>query len=173
MATREGLATAAPALTPAVAAQLIDGAKLGMFRSAVAESVGLDPDVLDTWLTMGFSSSAVDPYRRFAREYRAAEQLAQLPYLQAIQAAATQDYRAAIAWLELRYPEQWGPKATKNTSAGSLVPSSGDEAAEEALVDQLFAAYPPALQRVLERHGFVRLSRSATDEALPPRPPGR
>jgi hypothetical protein len=157
------LQPAVPELTAGVAAQLISGAKTGLFRAAVAESVGLDPDVLDTWLTMGLSGSAVDPYRAFAREYRAAEQLAQLPYLQSIQRAATEDYRAAIAWLEMRFPDQWGPKATKNTSAGSLMPSAGDEAAEEALVEQLFGAMPPVLQRILERHGFVRVSPSATD----------
>jgi hypothetical protein len=154
---------AAPDLTEVLAAQLILGAKTGLFRAAVAESNGLDPEVLDTWLTMGLSGSAVDPYRTFARDYRAAEQLAQLPYLQSIQRAATEDYRAAIAWLEMRFPDQWGPKATKNTSAGSLMPSAGDEAAEEALVEQLFGAMPPVLQRILERHGFVRVSPSATD----------
>jgi hypothetical protein len=172
VSVRDGLQRAAPDLTPGVAAQLISGAKLGLFRSAVAETVGLDPDVLDTWLTMGLSSSAVDPYRSFAREYRAAEQLSQLPYLQSIQAAATTDYRAAIAWLEMRFPDQWGAKATKNTSAGVLAPSAGDEAAEEALVDQLFGAMPDVLRRVLERHGYVRaVTQSAKDAAAPDSPP--
>lgn len=153
-------------LTPELVEELILGAQTGLFRAAVAETRGLSPEVLDTWLAMGFSSGAVDPYRTFAIRYRAAEQLAQLPYIQSIQTAATEDYHAAIAWLALRYPDQWGKDATKNTSAGSLVPADGDEAAEEALVEQLFETMPPALERILAKFGFTR---SAT-AAVPPPP---
>lgn len=145
-----------PALTPELTEKLLLGAETGLFRSAVAETVGLSPDVLDTWLAMGFASGAVQPYRGFALRYRAAEQRAQLPYVQAIQAAATTDYRAAIAWLQLRYPSQWGDKATQNTMAGSLLPTAADEAAEEQLVSQLFETMPPVLARLLERHGYRR-----------------
>lgn len=145
-----------PRLTAELASRLLTGAKTGLFRGAVAESVGLDPEVLDTWLEMGLSSGAVEPFRGFALAYRAAEQQAQLPYVQSIQAAATVDYKAAVAWLQLRYPEQWGPRATKNTQAGVLKPSSGDEAAEAALVEQLFEVNPPALQNILAKLGYKR-----------------
>lgn len=143
-----------PRLTPELVARLITGAQTGLFRGAVAESVGLNPDVLDTWLTMGLSSSAVEPYRTFARAYRAAEAQAQMPYIAAIQAAATADWKAAAAWLQMRYPEQWGQKATKNTQSGALLPSSGDEEAEAAMVDQLLESMPPVLQRALARRGI-------------------
>src|SRR6185436_12775318 len=116
--------------------------------------VGLNPDVLDTWLSMGLSSGATEPFRSFALAYRAAEQQAQLPYIASIQAAATSDWKAAIAWLAARYPEQWGPKATKNTQAGVLLPSASDEQADEAMVDQLLETMPPALQRALARRGI-------------------
>lgn len=143
-----------PRLTPDLAARLLTGAKTGLFRGAVAESVGLNPDVLDTWLTMGLSSGAVEPFRSFALAYRAAEQQAQLPYIASIQAAATGDWKAAMAWLAARYPEQWGPKATKNTQSGALLPSSGDEEAEAAMVDQLLESMPPVLQRALAKRGI-------------------
>ena len=145
-----------PILTPELAEDLILGAQTGLFRSAVAESRGLDPDWLDTWLSMGFSSQAVEPYRSFALRYRAQEQLAQLPYIQAIQRAAEADYHAAIEWLKMRYSDQWGKDATKNTSAGVLVPASGDEAAEEAIVLQLFETNPPVLQAILAKFGYER-----------------
>ena len=147
---------AGPRLTSDLASNLIAGAQTGLFRGAVAESVGLDPDVLDTWLAMGLSSGAVEPYRTFALAYRAAEANAQRPYIAAIQAAATVDYRAAVAWLQLRYPEQWGQRATKNTQAGALKPSSGDEQAEEIMVEQLFDALPPVLQRILDKRGYKK-----------------
>lgn len=158
-----------PRLTPELAARLITGAQTGLFRGAVAEAAGLDPDVLDTWLEMGLSSGAVDPYRTFALAYRASEAQAQLPYVQSLQAAATVDWKAALAWLAVRWPEQWGQKATKNTQSGSLKPTAGDEAAEEELVDQLFEAMPPALRRVLAKRGIT--PPEPTVEAPPPRPP--
>lgn len=159
-----------PRLTAALADRLITGAKTGLFRGAVAESVGLDPDVLDTWLEMGLSSGAVDPYRTFALAYRAAEAQAQLPYVQSLQAAATVDWKAALAWLAVRWPEQWGQRATKNTQSGSLKPTAGDEQAEEALVEQLFDAMPPALRRVLAKKGFSPPEPTAA-EPPPPRKP--
>jgi len=143
-----------PRLTDDLAKRLLKGAQTGLFRGAVAESVGLNPDVLDTWLSMGLSSGATEPFRSFALAYRAAEQQAQLPYIASIQAAATSDWKAAIAWLAARYPEQWGPKATKNTQAGVLLPSASDEQADEAMVDQLLETMPPALQRALARRGI-------------------
>lgn len=146
---------AGPRLTKQLAEDLVAGASTGLFRGAVAESLGLNPEWLDTWLEMGLSGGAVEPYRMFALKYRAAEQASQLPYIHTIRAAATVDYKAAIAWLQMRYPEQWGLKATKNTQAGALRPSEADEAAEEQLVDQLFETMPPVLQRVLARRGVV------------------
>ncbi len=143
-----------PRLTPELVENLVSGAKTGLFRQAVAESIGLNPEWVDTWLEMGLSSGAVEPFRGFALRYRAAEAASQLPFIHTIQAAATADYKAALAWLEKRWPEQWGQKATKNTQAGTLQASASDEAAEEALVDQLFEAMPPALARVLARRGI-------------------
>jgi hypothetical protein len=76
--------------------------------------------------------------------------------------------------LRLRYPEQWGKDATKNQSAGALAPSGGDEAAEAALVEQLFELMPPALRRILEKYGVDPdsiVTPGATDEARPLPPP--
>lgn len=160
--------TPGPRLTPELANQLLAGAKTGLFRAAVAESVGLSPDVLDTWLEMGLSSGAVEPYRTFAVTYRAYEQQGQLPYIKSIQAAASADYRAAIAWLQLRYPEQWGQRATKNTQAGVLTPSQADEDANEALVEQLFDTMPPALERVLARRGIKPAPKGGGSGQPPP-----
>jgi hypothetical protein len=163
-------------LTPALAEALILGAQTGLFPVAVAESQSIAPELLETWLTMGLTSEAVDPYRSFALRYRAAEQLAQLPYIASIQRAATEDYHAAIDWLKLRYPEQWGKDATKNQSAGALAPSGGDEAAEEALVEQIFVMMPPALRRILEKYGVdpdAIVTPSATAAAPPPPAPSR
>lgn len=176
MSSPDALAPPSPPPTPStrltqeLADQLLAGAQTGLFRGAVAESIGLNPDVLDTWLEMGLSSGAVEPYKNFALRYRAAEQASQLPYIRSIQAAATVDYKAAVAWLQMRFPDQWGLKATKNSSAGILQPTAGDEQAEEQLVEQLFDANPPVLQRILARRGIKPPPTGSGSP--PPQPPG-
>lgn len=166
MPSATDLATApAPELTPELARQLIEAAKSGLFKEAAAECVGVDPEVLDTWLRMGLSPGAVEPYRSFARIYRAQESGTQLPHIRAIQAAAAVDWRASIAWLQLRYPDVWGPKATRNAQASALQPSAGDAAAEEELVRQLVRSMPPVLRRLLEEVGCVVPENLRPDDA--------
>lgn len=140
-------------LTPALADQLIAAAKSGLFKEACARCVGVDEEDLDTWLRMGLSPGAVEPYRTFARVFVAQEEGQQLPHIQAIKQAAAVDWRAAIAWLQLRHPDVWGPKATRNRPAASLRSSEADVAAEEELVRQLIASRPAVLVRLIEEAG--------------------
>lgn len=147
------LAPASHQLTPELARQLIGAVKAGLFKESAARCCGVAADDLDTWLRMGLSPGAVEPYRSFAKAFVAQEDGQQLKHIDAIQQAAGVDWRASIAWLQLRYPETWGPKATKNRPASSLTPSAADEAAEEELVRQLIAARPPVLVRLIEEAG--------------------
>ena len=149
------LTAPAPELTPELATRLLEAARSGLFKDTAAEAVGLAPAVLDEWLRMGLSPGAVEPYRTFARAYRAQEQGLQLEALGAWRKAAEHDWKAAQAFLATRYPDQWGPKATRNKQASDLQPSAADAAAEEALVEQLIAAKPDVLVRLLERAGWV------------------
>ncbi len=142
-------------LTPELAGKLLEGAKSGMFRGSVAEAVGIEPDRLDMWLTMGFSPGSIEPYRSFARFYRAAEKGSQLAYIAAWQSAAAVDWRAAQAWLAARHPEEWGAKATQNSQSSALQPTAADAEAEEAMVEALIASRPPVLVRLLEKAGVV------------------
>jgi hypothetical protein len=149
------LAPAGVELTPALEAQLIAAAKSGLFKEACARCVGLDEETLDLWLRMGLSPGAVDPYRRFARVFVAQEEGQQLPYIAAVKSAAAVDWRAALAWLEKRHPEAWGPKATRNRSAASLQPTGEDAQAEEEMVRALIRLRPPVLTRLLEAEGWT------------------
>lgn len=164
------LAPASHQLTPELARQLIGAVKAGLFKESAARCCGVAADDLDTWLRMGLSPGAVEPYRSFAKAFVAQEDGQQLKHIDAIQQAAGVDWRASIAWLQLRYPETWGPKATKNRPASSLTPSAADEAAEEELVRQLIAARPPVLVRLLTAAGWV----SPPADQPPPgaQPPG-
>lgn len=126
-----------------------------MFKDAVAAASGVSIEDLDMWLTMGLSPSATEPYRSFARLYAAAEAGAQMPYVAAWQQAATVEWKAAQAWLAARYPEQWGPRATRTRQAIDLQPSEADTRAEEEMVRQLVRGRPPALMRILEEEGLL------------------
>lgn len=121
----------------------------------MAAASGVSIEDLDMWLTMGLSPSAIEPYRSFARLYAAAEAGAQVPYVAAWQQAATVEWKAAQAWLAARYPEQWGPRATKTRQAIDLQPSESDARAEEEMVRQLIRGRPPVLMRLLEEEGLL------------------
>lgn len=149
----DALAPAGYELTPALAEQLIQAAKSGLFKEDCATCVGILPETLDTWLRMGLGPGAVNPYRDFARVFCAQEAGAQLPYVNAWRSAAMVDWRAAASWLAARNPDAWGAKATKNAQASSLRTTADDAAAEEAMVRQLIAARPPVLVRLLAEVG--------------------
>lgn len=148
------LAAPAPELTPELAAKLLEGASSGLYLDAVAEGVGIAPDLLETWLRMGLSPGALEPYRTFARAYRAQEVVPQLEAVKCIRQAALHDPKIALQWLAARYPTQWGPKATKNRQSGDLQPTTADVAAEREMVRQLVASRPPELEAILRELGW-------------------
>lgn len=151
----DSLAAPGATLTPELVERLIEAAKSGLFKEACARCVGVKAEDLDTWLTMGLSPEAVEPYRTFARVFVAQEEGQQLPHINAIKAAAAVDWRAAVTWLQMRHPDVWGPKATRNKPASALQPSAADAAAEEELVRQLIESRPPVLVKLLTAAGWL------------------
>jgi len=160
----DALAPAGYELTPAIAEQLIAAAKSGLFKEACARCVGISEDTLDLWLKMGLGPGATNPYRDFARVFVAQEEGQQLPHISAIKSAAAVDWRAAVAWLQLRHPDVWGPRATRNHSAASLRPSDSDAQAEAEMVKQLVASRPAVLERILVEAGWTPPVADATTE---------
>lgn len=158
----DALAPAGYELTPELAERLIAAAQSGLFKEACARCVGISEETLDIWLQMGLSPGAVEPYRHFAHVFVAQEEGQQLPHINAIKSAAAVDWRAAVTWLQLRHPDVWGPKATRNQAAASLRPSVEDAAAEEAMVRQLVESRPAVLERILVAAGWTPPVASAT-----------
>ncbi len=154
-ATEGALAPAGYELTPALAEQLIAAARSGLFKEACARCVGISEDTLDLWLKMGLSPGATNPYRDFARVFVAQEEGQQIPHINAIKSAASVDWRAAVTWLQLRHPDVWGAKATRNASAASLRPSDADADAEAEMVRQLVETRPAVLDRILIAAGWT------------------
>lgn len=144
-----------PELTPELAAKLLEGAQSGMLKDSVAEACGIPPAQLDEYLRMGLSPGAVEPYRTFARQYRAREKVPQLEAVSCVRKHAQTDPKVALAWLATRYPDEYGPKATRNRQAGDLQPSDADVAAETEMVRQLVAARPPVLEAILNELGWT------------------
>jgi len=151
----ESLRAPGPELTQELATKLLAGAKSGLFKDAVAEGAGIPPAQLDEYLRMGLAPGAVEPYRTFARMYRAHEKVPQLEAVNCVRRAAEEDPKIALAFLAVRYPDEWGPKATKNRQAGDLQPSDADIAAETEMVRQLVAARPPVLEEILRAAGWT------------------
>lgn len=144
-----------PELTEELARQLLAAAATGVFKETAAEMVGIAPALLDEWLRMGLSPGATEPYRTFARAYRAQEQGVQLPAIGCLVKAAAVDPKVALAFLGARFPDQWGPKATRNKQSSDLQPSDADVAAETEMVRQLVASRPPVLDEILRELGWT------------------
>jgi len=123
-----------PALTPELAQRLLEGAGSGLHKETVAACCGIDAATLDAWLTEGLSPTAIEPYRTFARLYRAREEGVQDQIVASVLDAARRDWKAGLAFLAARFPERWGPKAARQNAA-DLAPESG--AADEALAEDL------------------------------------
>jgi hypothetical protein len=144
-----------PLLTVELEAKLLAGAQSGMLKDSVAEACGIAPATLDEFLRMGLSPGAIEPYRTFALKYRAAEKVPQLEAVNCVRQAAVSDPKVALQWLAARYPDEWGPKATKNRQAGDLQPNAADVAAETEMVKQLVESRPPALEEILLAAGWT------------------
>jgi hypothetical protein len=163
----------APILTPELAETLIQGAATGMFLHGVAEACGVDPEVLEQWLQMGLSSNAVEPYRTFALRYRSQERVPQMTALASVQSALG-DPNLALKFLALRYPEEFGPKASRTKQAGDLKPQGDDELTEEIMVEQLLLTRPPVVERIFKKLGIQwpdEPTQSSSDPSAEP-PPG-
>lgn len=149
------LAPAGHELTPELIERLLKAAQSGLFKESCAVCCGVSEDALDIWLKMGLSPGSTEPYKRFATLFTSLEAGQQLPHINAIKAAAAVDWRAAVTWLQLRHPDVWGPRATRNHSAASLRPSDADAEAEAEMVMQLVQSRPPVLERILVEAGWT------------------
>jgi len=96
-------------LTDDVRRRITDAVLIGASRACAAGAAGIGESTFYRWLERGEASSK-GPFREFWEAVSEAECQAELAAVRCWQAAMANDWRAAMHFLERRFPERWGPK---------------------------------------------------------------
>jgi hypothetical protein len=95
-------------LTAKVQRQIVESIRSGSYAETAARSAGVSRRTYQRWLERGESDAAADrPFRAFRAQVRKAEADAELRAVNVIRDAMPNDWRAAMTYLERRYPERW------------------------------------------------------------------
>lgn len=98
-----------PKYSPEVVDKITQALAVGAPVRVAARYGGVDPSTYYDW---------VKRYPAFASAVEAAENNAAMKWIDVLATAATQDWRAALAMLERRYPDDWGRRRLEVTGAG-------------------------------------------------------
>jgi transposase len=79
----------------------------GHYAKTAAQTSGIAEQTLYNWLKKGEDIEKCTEHAAFLGAYRKAEAVAEDKAIQALQAAFTKDWRAAMIYLERRHPDRW------------------------------------------------------------------
>jgi AcrR family transcriptional regulator len=106
------------ACTPRVKEILLDTARTGAHRSTIAETAGISPRTLNRFLRSGEAAlekresgrrltAEEEEFCQFCLDFRKAEIAVERRLVEVVLTAARSNWRAALAFLERRYPKHW------------------------------------------------------------------
>lgn len=145
--------------TPVVRTRILQLLNAGNYRTVAARGVGIHPDTLRRWLRLGRRSTR-GPYREFLREVRAAETYAEALAVGAIQKQMGKNWRAALAYLERKFPKRWG--ARREGAGGRRLSLAGRPMAMRLKHDAEFLG---EIACVLDRAGAIESVLGASSDA--------
>jgi len=96
-------------LTPEIQKKIIEAVKAGNYYEAACAYAGVSYSTLRGWIVKGEKAKS-GKYLKFLEAVRQAEAEAEARIVLQWQKAMPEDWRAAQAFLERRYPERWGKK---------------------------------------------------------------
>ncbi|GEO26677.1 hypothetical protein AAC03nite_24620 [Alicyclobacillus acidoterrestris] len=97
-------------LTPDLQKRLMSFIAAGNYVEVACAASGISTTTFYRWLEQGEKAKS-GIYREFRDAYKQAEAVAEMKRVKTIQDAADLgDWRAALAYLERRYPDRWGRK---------------------------------------------------------------
>lgn len=106
-------------LTPAVSKALLDALRMGATQRLACQYAGISEDTLARWRDLGSRGRA--PYADFAEAFTRAQGTLAVALLAKIEAAATDDWRAAAWKLQHRFPKDYGLKVELTGDADNPV----------------------------------------------------
>ena len=104
-------------LTPEIQKKIIEAVKAGNYYEAACAYAGVSYSTLRGWIVKGEKAKS-GKYLKFLEAVRQAEAEAEARIVLQWQKAMPEDWRAAQAFLERRYPERWSKKETHVLEGG-------------------------------------------------------
>ena len=105
-------------LTAAVQERIIQALRAGAYAEEAAASAGVSRRTYHRWRARGEADHAPASFRDFAAAVRQAEADAELYALAVIHKAMPDDWRAAMTYLERRYPQRWARRTKIEREGG-------------------------------------------------------
>lgn len=116
-------------LTPEVQERIIQAIRAGNYRETAAAYAGIHIGTFYRWLQKGERAKS-GPYREFREAIERAEAEAEVRHVAIVAKAATDDPKAAMWWLERRFPDRWGRRQFDLRHSGDVrIESPYDELA--------------------------------------------
>lgn len=108
-------------LTEQTKAEILDLARKGYPRSTITSMVGLSYQTFNNWMKWGDPSNVdkhgnrlyPDAYYDFHRDFNRAEAMAEIAAVDILRDAGGVDWRAAVEYLQRRFPENWRLESKK------------------------------------------------------------
>lgn len=122
-------------LTEEVKNRLLDALRMGNYYEAACAYAGVSYSTLRGWIVKGEKAKS-GKYLKFLEAVRQAEAEAEARIVLQWQKAMPEDWRAAQAFLERRYPERWGKKETHVVEGGDEKKPIRVEVNLDELLDQ-------------------------------------
>jgi len=129
-AYRGGTVARAMVNDPHLRQEIYDLAQKGYHIRTIAATVGIGNSTIDLWLDKGKPDNInaktgerlyADIYYEFYKEFRRHEALAETKAVDALVKATTGDWKAAMAFLERRFPRHWHQTSTSTVSVEGQV----------------------------------------------------
>jgi transposase len=82
----------------------------GHYAKTAAQTSGITEQTLYNWLKKGEDPEKYPEHAAFLEAFRKAEATAEDKAIEAVRSAFTDDWRAAMTYLERRHPERWAKR---------------------------------------------------------------
>jgi len=117
------------ALNDETHALIMELASKGYPKTTIAKTIGISPQTLGNWLTWGAPDSVdkhgnriyKDMYYKFYQDYQFAEAQSEILAVDALRDAGRNDWRAAVEFLQRRFPENWRVESKQTIEVGGSV----------------------------------------------------
>ena len=147
-------------LTPVVQKKLLNAIKAGNYITVSARYAGIHPNTFHRWMKRGREAQS-GAYRKFFEAVKEAETYAEVRAVAIIQQQMEDNWRAAVAYLERKFPKRWSPREKRESSSGADTKPAGKRYEHQYDESQL-----AQVVRVLHEIGAIELP--PEDGADPP-----